>query len=627
MELLDYPISPVAPQDGFCHPKLNRPLTDADRLRASGDRFVAGSRDVPLFGVNIGVLLTDEGAFGFLASLGINFLRLNAPFREWSREGTIVVPARTPLDPPSSELADLFKMQFLCEKYGMYMMISDFNRGIGRDILSAEDADRFPTFTPDASGLGVWHVQVRSVIIERIKRLLTTVNPHTRRRFGDSPSLLAIQPVNEVMWFAVDLESRNSRAWNRLRSIRSQVIASIGPLDATNPGDRMKVLARATNEAYRQVRHALEDFGQSRPLLIADMATYAGGAAFTAFESCDAYGLNIYPDIGDHSDVNGPIKAFDLRREPYLDRLQARLGGKPTIITECGDKLAPGGNSRLIAEMTVRAGVGGYAAITFHNMYRGIYGEFSNDREHLASRAPLTNFELSTDPGAQCALQACSIIHRNRLIRGGEKRIVIERSSDDWITATANSGWQMHDLHRMAIVAAPSVTRELGRPETGIVLVLANQSRDHTESARDPGTIQVGHVRVGFVEMDWHTDRRPENDWLFIRVPMESKRRLIVLVGRSKPDPADQRFEGGRATLSGLVRYPWPDPRTGYGTRQLVRRPEGPEIIVSGRLYAVAADGKRGSRVDWPRNPGTLPMRTIRFIEETATAMVLRDIQ
>lgn len=616
MELLDYPIPATAPQDGYCHPKLNRPLEANDRLRVSGDRFVTGPRDVPLFGVNIGVVLTDEGAFGFLASLGINFLRLGAPFREWSREGTVVVPNRTPLDMPNRDLADLFKMQSLCEKYGMYLMISDFNRGIGRDVVSAEDADRFPTFSPDASGLGLWHPQLRSVIIERINRLLTAANPHTRKPFGDSPSLLAIQPVNEVMWFAADLESRDSRTWSKLQSASSQVKAFLGQLIESHPADRMRSLARATNEAYKEIRRALEEFGANRPLLVADMATYAGGAAFTAFESCDAYAVNIYPDIGDHGDVNGPVKAFDLRPELYLDRLTARLGGKPTIITECGDKLAPGGNSRLIAEMAVRACVGGYAGIAFHNMYRGIYGEFSNSREHLASRAPLTNFELSTDPAAQCALQACSVIHRNRLIRGGEKRIVIERTANDWISSTASPGRQMHELHRLAASVSSAASREILKPEIAIVLAPAKQSRERVETARDAGTIQRGHVRVGFVEIDWHTERRPENDWLFIRVPFESKRRLIVLVGRSKPDPADQRFLNGAATLSGLVRFHWPDPRTGYGTRQLVRRPEGPEIVVAGALFSVRADGKRGSRVTTARNPSTLPMTTIRFMEE-----------
>ncbi len=631
MEIIDYPIPTVATQDAFCHPKLNSPLRAVDRLRASGDRLVAGGRDVPLFGVNLGVILTDEGAFEFLAGMGVNFVRITAPYREWTQEGNVRVFDRTPLDPPQSDLEALNKMQSLCEKHGIYMMITDFNRGIGRDRVTDVDSRAFQGFAADSSPLGLWHPEVRAAVIERIRRLLRTTNPHTSRAFGASPSLFAIQPVNEVMWFVSDLEVANSRLWTRLASARPAIVGALGgpnALRASAPAERFRTLARATNDAYSSVKSAIvSELGDSRPLLVADMGPYAGGAAFAAFASCDAYGLNIYPEIGDHADVNGPIKAGDLRPEQNLDRMQARLGGKPTIITEAGEKLSPGGNARLIAEITVRAGVGGFAGIAFHQMYRGIYGEHSGKREHLSSRAPLTNFELHTDPAALCALQACSIIHRKRLIRGGEKRVRIERTADEWTTQTATFGWQPHDLHRLAAKLFPNATRELGAPETAIVFVPGPGATAEIERNRDAGTIQRGHVRVGFVEIDWHTDAQPERDWLFIRVPISPNRRLVVLVGRAKPDPAQQRFSGGRATLSGLVRYPWPDPRTGYGARQLVRRPEGPQIFVGGPVSVVQPNGRRGTRASFAQSPGHLPKNGVRFIEELPEALVLRIMQ
>jgi len=624
VELIDYPISTVAPQNDYCHPKLNAPLAGGDRLRASGDRFMAGSRDVPLFGANLGVILTDEGAFGFLSGMGINFVRINAPYREWTDSGVRIFE-RTPLDISRRDLDDLLRMQALCEKYGVYMLLTDFNRGIGRDKIQPQDARDFATFSPDATSLGIWHPDVRATVIERIRRLLRTRNPHTGKSFGASPSLFGIQPVNEVMWFGSDLERTNSRIWDRLQTARTQIKSSMGIRAANSPADRFRILARATADAYSEVKSAIiAETGNDRPLLIADMAPFAGGAAFSAFAPCDAYGLNVYPEIGDHANVNGPIKPSDLRPEPGLNRIQARLGGKPTIITEVGDKLAPGGNARLVAEMTVRAGTVGFAGLAFHQLYRGIYGEYSNRREHLASRAPLTNFEFSTDPAAQVAIQACSIIHRKRLIRTPEERVRIERTVDEWISATATFGGQPHDLQTLAARLSPAASRALTKPEVSFVLVPSSGASARTESYPEAGTIQLGHVRVGFVEIDWHTDPNPEQDWLFIRVPLEANRRLIVLVGRAKPDPAQQRFSGGQATLTGLIRYSWPDPRTGYGTRQLVRRPSGPRIFVSGQVFLVRPDGGKSLQTAMQNLPATLPTSSIRFVEELPEPLILR---
>ncbi|MER3462802.1 MAG: hypothetical protein C4342_07460 [Armatimonadota bacterium] len=73
------------------------------------------------------------------------------------------------------------------------------------------------------------------------------------------------------------------------------------------------------------------------------------------------------------------------------------------------------------------------------------------------------------------------------------------------------------------------------------------------------------------------------------------------------------------ARLSGLRRYTWPDPRTGYGEKQVVRRPLGPDTRIRGRLYVVKPSGNRGREVE-VADPTSfhLPTAGIRFMDITA---------
>jgi hypothetical protein len=174
-------------------------------------------------------------------------------------------------------------------------------------------------------------------------------------------------------------------------------------------------------------------------------------------------------------------------------------------------------------------------------------------------------------------------------------------------------GHQLHDLPALAKQHSPRGRQALDQVG-GVVLILGRSVDGYEES--ESVSVERGHVRAPGIEFDWHSDRNPELDWLFIRAETPRARSIVVLVGRSKPDPADQRFAGNRATLSGMNKFPWPDPRTGFGSRVLVRRPDGPTISVLGKLFRLTPDGRRGDEVRY-RDPMAvrLPDGAIRFVE------------
>ncbi len=637
MEFVDYPIPLLKAQEPFGAIRLNQPIEERHRLIPSGDRFRADGKDVPLFGVNVGPSdVCERGAFAFLASLGINAIRVNLPYREYGPDGNPKRPTRARLDLPDPIFDRLCLQQSLCEQFGIYVLLRDFALGLSDPFFSSEDSRSLALpGQPDACALALWHPGVLALILERVKRLLTKENPYTKRPFGASPALLGIQITNEVAWFLGEPQSDRGRIGRAvgqaseatLGKLADALGTSVTSLRRQDPFDRLRLFAEGSKNAYADTLQLLQrELGTKRPLLVADSAPSAGPAAFVAFEPCDAYGWNLYPDFGDFGTVNGPIKPYDLSRETNLDRLQIRLGRKPTLLTETGAKLAPGGYSRLIADVTARCLRYGFAGLFFHEMYRPLFGEQSRLPRFLESRAPQYNFELSTDPGALCSLQACSAIFRSGAIPRAPRRFRLRDKPDSWMRLTVTRGRRLEDLREICYDIHPPLRALLGSLDVEIVFDPAEQKEVVEDRRNSPGTVQVRHVRCGGVEIEWVTDRDPEQDALFLRVPLDEERTLLVLVGRSKPDPAEQRFANGQASLTGLRKYPWPDPRTGYGTKQLVRRPLGPEVRIRGRLHRVGESGRQGDPVPI-QDPTSayLPLDGIRFMElPEATASTLR---
>ena len=612
----------------------------------------AGADDLRLYGVNIGPSdLDHRGAFQFLASMGVNAIRVNLPFRVWGPDGHPARPGVAPTELPSPILDRLSRQQQICEEEGIYILLRDFALGLGEPYYSAEDAAAFGIGnTRDSCVLGLWHPGVRALVLERLKRLMQHENPYTKRPFGASPALLGIQLTNEVGWFLAEpqqenglIASRLRRASARSRGRISEALDIEGDVLRLHAQERVMRLAVAYKGAHAEARDLLRSLlGSKRPLLVADSAPMAGPAAFEAFQPCDAYGWNVYPAFGDPGDVNGPILPYDLSREPILDRLGVRLADKPTLITEIGAKLAPGGFSRLIADVAVRSTRFGYAGLFFHEMYRPLFGPDSRLPRFLESRAPQYNFDMSTDPGALVAFQACAPLFRKGLVPLAPRTIRIQDAVPSLIGVAVSRGRRLEDIHELAYDLAPEYKPSVGSLD---VMVLIRPSAlpietssisdrrlpaspnsasrrvvSSEQSGRSGGCVQPRHVRCGEVEIDWDTvPSNPEQDCLLIRVPWAQGRTLIVVVGRSMPTPAEQTFRAGMARLSGLRRYTWPDPRTGYGEKQVVRRPLGPDTRIRGRLYVVKPSGNRGREVE-VADPTSfhLPTAGIRFMDITA---------
>lgn len=640
MDTVDYPIPLTRAQDSFAAYPSRAPITEARRVTVSGDRLRAGAEDLRLFGVNVGPSdLDHRGAFQFLASLGVNGIRVNLPFRVWGPDGEPARPGVAPLELPRAVLDRLCKQQQLCEEAGIYILLRDLALGLGEPYYSAEDAAAFGIGnTRDSCVLGLWHPGVRALVMERLKRLMQHENPYTKRPFGASPALLGIQLTNEVGWFLAEpqrenglVASRLRRATARTRERLSEAVGIEGDVLRLDPQERLMRLAASNKEAHAEARDLLRSLlGSKRPLLVADSAPMAGPAAFEAFQPCDAYGWNIYPAFGDPGDVNGPVLPYDLSREPILDRLQVRLADKPTLITEVGAKLAPGGFSRLIADVTVRCARFGYAGLFFHEMYRPLFGPDSRLPRFLESRAPQYNFDMSTDPGALVAFQACSPIFRRGLIPLAPRTFRIREAARALVGVVISRGRRLEDIHELANDVAPAFKSLFGSLDVMALFQPSDRSDRSDRSDGWDGCVQPRHVRCGDVEIDWETfPSDPERDCLLIRVPWADGRVLIVVVGRSMPTPAEQTFRAGMARLSGLRKYTWPDPRTGYGEKQVVRRPVGPDVRIRGRLYVVEPSGGRGPEVE-VADPTSfhLPTSGIRFMDiepSTEAASSLSD--
>jgi|GEM_PF-5096419 len=632
MDTVDYPIPLTRAQDSFAAYPSRAPITEARRVTVSGDRLRAGAEDLRLFGVNVSPSdLDHRGAFQFLASLGVNGIRVNLPFRVWGPDGEPARPGVAPLELPRAVLDRLCKQQQLCEEEGIYILLRDLALGLGEPYYSAEDAAAFGIGnTRDSCVLGLWHPGVRALVMERLKRLMQHENPYTKRPFGASPALLGIQLTNEVGWFLAEpqredglIASRLRRATARARERISQAIGVDEDLLSLDAQERVMRLAGAYKEAHAEARDLLRSLlGSKRPLLVADSAPMAGPATFEAFQPCDAYGWNVYPAFGDPGEVNGPVLPYDLSREPILDRLQVRLADKPTLITEIGAKLAPGGFSRLIADVTVRCARFGYAGLFFHEMYRPLFGPDSRLPRFLESRAPQYNFDMSTDPGALLAFQACSPIFRKGLIPLAPRTFRVRDAARSLVGVVLSRGRRLEDIHELAYDLAPEFKSLLGSLDVRVLLHSdrsgrSDRSDGSDRSDRSDGCVQPRHVRCGDVEIDWETfPSDPERDCLLIRVPWADGRALIVVVGRSMPTPAEQTFRAGMARLSGLRKYTWPDPRTGYGEKQVVRRPLGPDVRIRGRLHVVEPSGGRGPEVE-VADPTSfhLPTSGIRFMD------------
>lgn len=627
MDTVDYPIPLTRPQDGFAAYPVRAPITEARRVTVSGDRLRAGSDDLRLFGVNIGPSdLDHHGALQFLATLGVNAIRVNLPYRVWGPDGEPARPGIAPLELPSAIFDRFCKQQQFCEQEGIYILLRDLALGLSEPYYSAEDAAAFGIGnTRDSCILGLWHPGVRRLVMERLKRLVGRENPYTKRPFGASPALLGIQLTNEVGWFLAEpqrdsglIPSRWRRATARSRESLTEALGAERDLLSLDPQERVMRLAIACKEAHEEARDLLRSLlGAKRPLIVADSAPMAGPAAFEAFQTCDAYGWNVYPAFGDTGDVNGPILPYDLSREPILDRLQVRLADKPTLITEIGAKLAPGGFSRLIADVTVRCTRFGYAGIFFHEMFRPLFGPDSRLPRFLESRAPQYNFDMSTDPGALVAVQACAPIFRKRLVPSAPRTFRIRDSSHSLVGLAVSRGRRLEDIHELAYDVVPEYKALVGSLDVSILLQPAALRIVTRDNASDVGTVQLRHVRCGELEIEWDTfPSDPERDCLLIRVPWDDRKWLIVVVGRSMPTPAEQTFQGGMARLAGLRKYPWPDPRTGYGEKQVVRRPTGPDTRIRGILHVVEPSGRRGRQVEV--NDATsfhLPTTSIRFMD------------
>lgn len=627
MDTVDYPIPLTRAQDAFGAYPLRAAITEGRRVTISGDRLRAGGDDLRLFGVNVGPSdLDHRGALQFLASLGVNAIRVNLPFRIWGADGQPARPASAPLDLPNDVLDRLCRQQHVCEQEGIYVLLRDLALGLGEPFYPSEDAAAFGIGnTRDSCILGLWHPGVRALVMERLKRLVRHENPYTKRPFGASPALLGIQLTNEVGWFLAEpqrdgglIMSRWRRATARSRERLTDALGTEADLALLDPHERVMRLAGVCKEAHAEARDLLRSLlGSKRPLLVADSAPMAGPAAFEAFQPCDAYGWNVYPAFGDPGDVNGPILPYDLSHEPILDRLQVRLGDKPTLITEIGAKLAPGGFSRLIADVTVRCSRFGYAGVFFHEMYRPLFGRDSRLPRFLESRAPQYNFDLSTDPGALVALQACAPVFRKQLVPVAPRTFRIRDMARSLIGTAVSRGRRLEDIHELSYDLAPEYKTLVGALDVMVVLLAGGSRSVSRDTAAEDGTVQPRHVRCGELEIEWETlPSNPERDSLLLRVPWDSERALIVVVGRSMPTPAEQTFRGGIATLSGLHTYAWPDPRTGYGEKQVVRRPVGPDTRIRGCLFVVEPSGGRGAKVEVV-DPTSfhLPTSGIRFMD------------
>lgn len=628
---MDYPIPLTEPQAGFGSVETAPPITEKRRLRTREDKLVADGREVPLFGVNLGASgITHSGAVRFLSSMGVNIVRVFVPFREWDASGQPAVPVAAAIELPQAKFDKLAKLQQLCEDSGVYMLLRDLAEGIGPPYYTAEDANRYQLYgSKDATFLGIWHPGVKTLVLKRLQALLAKGNPYTRKPFGASPSLMGIQLTNEAGWFAADPHLSNKR-WTVLQNLPTRMLEAMQPATDVGPSrfrrlepaERLFALAKATAAAHREALDIIQrETGASRPLLVADNAPYAGPIALAAFEPCDVYGWNLYPDYRGIPEMDAPINAYDLRRENYLDKLQVRIGNKPTVITEMGERLASGGMSRLIADTTTRAATYGYAGIIFHSMYNGIYGDKSAEPAWLASRTPRNNFEIGSDPGALCALQACSQIFTNRFIDAAPSTLVLSAPIESWAVKVVARGFQLNQLQEIATEGQQALISRLGSLSLSIVLMQGNTNYTENTNKNFSGNIEQGHVRANGAEIDWGTFPDANNDWLFIRVPLRNRINLIVLVGRSKPEPASQIFENGIAKLGGFKTYSWPDPRTGYGTKEVVRRPDGPMITLHGTLHYIDPDGKDGGIATVGSNTQTLlPNDGIRFAEVLRSA-------
>lgn len=598
-------------------------------MKVSGDTLTTSDgKPLRLFGMNVGFGQLDQrGAFEFLSSMGVNIIRVIPPYRTWGKDGEPEISSSAPLELSKSSFQRLCLQQKICEELGIYILFRDFAQALAPPYYTSEDASKYPyAGRKDSSVLGFWHPGIRTLVIERLKRLVRTINPLTGKPFGASPAFLGVQLTNEAEWFASDVHTSWSRKWPMLKEAPERIINPLAKIVGVSPSQfrqahpaqRLLYLAKVTNDAYTEAMKVLvAEMGNQRPLIIADNAPYAGAMALEAFKSCDVFGLNMYPDVGNHEDVNGPIKANDLRRERFLDRLQARLSNKPTLITEAGDKLAAGGFSRLIADMTVRCSRAGYSGIIFHEIFRGIYGDDSGKPKWLESRTPRFNFELQTDPGALVAFQACSIAFREGLIPPAPTTVKVSRSLSSWAELYASRRRQTEDMTGVVADVDVALARQIGAMSTSFMLALGDQRVLPTTRGLESGvTIEQGHLRTAGIEMDWSTNSDSSEDWLYIRVPLRKQTDLIVVVGRSKPEPATQSFRSGHANLSGYKQYPWPDPRTGYGDKQVVRRPDGPRLRLEGAIFIVNPDGSRGLRVTVSDPSASfLPKEGIRFVE------------
>jgi hypothetical protein len=629
VRLFDYSMTPLGRQGELGRVELNAPITERLRVTVREDRFFAGGKDLPLFGVNLGWALIDErDAFEFLASIGVNAVRILGPYRQWGGDGEPVAPSEAAVKVSRGWFDRLCRQQKICEELGIYVVIRDLAEGLGPPYYPAEDSARYQAFgNKDACSLGLWHSGVRELVMKRLEWLMTEPNPRTGRPFGASPALLGVQLTNETSWFADDPHLDRSRAWRQIRGAPGRILeplaraADIHPTTFRElpPEERLLSLARATGDAWNQALELLTaKLGDKRPLLIADNAPWAAPVASLAYSPCDAYGWNVYPDHGALPESQAYVKPLDLRPERMLDRFQVRLAGKPTLVTECGERLASGGQSRLVADATVRAATYGYAGILFHFIYKGLYGEKSGETSWLASRTPRENYDLGCDSGALCTVQACSLAFRGGMIPLSPRSVSVSAETREICATVVRKGRQLDDVVGLASDLAPGVALNPGSLST--TLLLQDGPRRVVEAANKSfsGNIERGHVRCGYLEMDWGTYPDPEEDWLYIRVPFKRSDSLIVLVGRTKPmgEAAEQKFENGVAKLSGLKTYSWPDPRTGYGQVLFVRKPIGPKIRLDGKLWYVGPDGTEGGLIDeGGKLEYTLPYLGVRFLE------------
>lgn len=627
MRIIDYPIPLLQAQANFCKVSLNRPIGEAQRIRPKDDKLICRSEEIRLFGVNLGYSeLDNRGAFEFLASIGVNLIRITMPYRIWGATDPVLQnPA--PVQLRQKYFDRLCKQQKICEELGIYILVREFSEGLGSPYYTREEGELFGIGgSVDSCALALWHKGVRELVMKRLQWFLTVENPYTRRPFGASPAILGIQLTNESGLFGSDLHLSWSARWKQVQRAPQRVlqgISEIADVPASRipnlgPEDRLNALAFANGRAYDSALKLMEkELGNQRPLLIADNSQMAGPASFVAFNPCDAYAINIYPRHGmSHSEPAAQIKPFDLSPEGHFDRLQVRLGDKPTIITEAGEVLAAGGQAFFIADFTTRCASWGYSAICFHAMYKGIYGEKSGEPAWLTTRVPRENFELSVDPGALCAMQAASLMYRKGLIPNAPRTYAITESQPKYVDTLVSNTIQLEDFPRLAFTLRPELRSKASSMSNTILLFEGPRNFKETQNPEFSGNVERKHVKAGGAEIEWGNYEDPTQDWVFMRAPLRDKANIIVIVGRAKPDGAFQTFSGGTARVSGFRSFSWPDPKTGFGDKLITRRPKGPQVRVFGKLHYVEPDGKDGGTAEvTDKANATLPDDGIRFVE------------